>query len=183
MDEIRWGWNLHEKPGFLRVKVEVGAQQLLVRNAPEGDFEIVARLLFTPYSNFQSAGIQMIQDAGHYIDLRRGMCSYIAILPEACQGNAIYFHNVDHDVGVPEEGYSIGAQFPTRVAEQSEAYLRLTREGRIYTGYFSADGENWRLIGRHESDLFPFYVGLMTCCAETYEANADFDYFALEALP
>ena len=111
------------------------------------------------------------------------MCDFIEILPEACQGNAIYFNNIDHDVGIPEEGYSLGPQFPTRTAEISEAYLRITREGRIYTGYYSDDGGNWMLIGKQESDLMPFYVGLHTFGAEKYNAYAEFDYFILDALP
>jgi hypothetical protein len=181
--EKRWGWDLHKKPGFLSVEVALDTNQILLRHAPEGDFEISTRVLLTPYSNFQSAGLLIFQDDGHFLSFHRGMCDYIEILPEACQGNAIYFNNVDHDVGIPEEGYSIGPQFPTRTAEISEAYLRLKREGRNYTGYYSDDGENWTLIGKQESDLFPYYVGIWTFGAETYMADAEFDYFTLEALP
>ena len=181
--DIRFGWGLHEKPGFLSVDVLLDTMQVLLRHAPESDFEISTRVLFTPYSNFQSAGLWIFQDDEHYLSFHRGMCDYIEIIPEACQGNAIYFAHVDHDVGVAEQGYSIGPQYPTRTEEISEAYLRLTREGRNYTAYYSDDGETWRVIGKHESDLFPFYVGLYTCCAETYVADAHFDYFTLEALP
>lgn len=181
--ESRFGWNLHEKPGFLRIEVALDTNQVLVRHAPEGDFEISTRVLFTPFSNFQSAGLVIFQDDEHYISFHRGMCSFIEEIPEACQGNAIYFHHVDHDVGVPEEGYSIGPQYPTRTLEISEAYLRLTREGRTYTAYYSDDGETWVTIGRHESDLFPFYVGIQTGGAQTYLAEADFDYFTLDIIP
>jgi beta-xylosidase len=180
--ETRWGWNLHEKPGFLRIKVELDTHQILVRHAPKGDFEISTRVLFRPYSNFQSAGLIIFQDDGHWLSFHRGICTYTNI-PEACQGNAIYYNHIDHDVGVPEEGYSIGPQFPTKTVEDSEAYLRLTREGRTYTAYYSDDGETWVIIGRHESDLFPFYVGIHTFGAETHLADADFDYFTLETLP
>ena len=181
--ESRFGWDLHRKPGFLRVEVELDTNQVLLRHAPEGDFEISTRVLFTPFSNFQSAGLIIFQDDGHYLSFHRGMCDYIEIVPEACQANAIYFNHIDHDVGVPEEGYSIGPQYPTRTIETSEAFLRLSREGRTYTGDFSDDGVNWITIGKHDSDLFPFYVGIHTFGAVTYLANADFDYFTLEALP
>jgi beta-xylosidase len=181
--ESRFGWNLHEKPGFLRIEVELDTNQVLVRHAPEDDFEISTRVLFTPFSNFQSAGLIILQDDEHFLSFHRGMCDYIEIVPEACQGNAIYFNHIDHDVGVPEEGYSIGPQYPTRTIEISEAYLRLTREGRIYTAYYSDDGETWVIIGRQESDLFPFYVGIHTFGAETYLAEADFDYFTLDTIP
>jgi beta-xylosidase len=181
--EKRFGWDLHQKPGFLRVVVRLDTDQVLLRPAPDGDFEISTRLLFTPFSNFQLAGLLIFQDDEHFLSFHRGMCDYLDIIPEACQGNALYFAHADHDVGVPEQGYSIGPQYPTRTREMSEAYMRLTREGRTYTAYYSEDGVNWRVIGRHDSDLFPFYVGINTAGAQTYEANADFDYFTLETLP
>jgi beta-xylosidase len=181
--ESRFGWGLHEKPGFLRIEVELDTNQVLLRHAPEGDFEISTRVLFTPFSNFQSAGLIIFQDDRHWLSFHRGMCDFITQIPEACQGNAIYFNHIDYDLGVPGEGYSIGPQFPTRTVEMSEAYLRLTRKGRTYTAYYSDDGETWETIGRHESDIFPFYVGLHTFGAQKYLADADFDFFTLEILP
>jgi len=182
IQEKRFGWNLHEKPGFLRIEVALDTNQILVRNAPEGNFEISTRVLFTPSSNFQSAGLIILQDEGHLLSFHRGMC-YLPSAPAACQANALYYNHIDHDTGVPEEGYSIGPQYPTKTVKTSEAYLRLTREGRIYTAYYSDDGEKWMTIGRHETDLFPFYVGIHTFGAQSYSANADFDYFTLETLP
>jgi len=177
------GWNLEEKPGFLRVEVVAGAEQILLRQAPQGNFEIMTRVLFTPDSNFQSAGLIIYQDDGHLLSFHRGMCDYVDIVPEKCQGNAIYFNHIDHDVGVPEEGYSIGPQFPTRTENQSEAYLRLAREGILYSAYYSDDGENWTIIGNHETDLKPNYVGIQTFGAQQNNAFAEFDYFTLETLP
>lgn len=182
IQEKRFGWNLHEKPGFLRIEVALETNQVLVRNAPEGDFEISTRVLFTPSSNFESAGLIILQDDRHWLSFHRGMC-YIPSIPEACQANALYYNHIDYDTGVPEEGYSIGPQYPTKTVKTSEAYLRLVREGRIYTAYYSDDGETWMTIGRHETDLFPFYVGIHTFGAQSYAANADFDYFTLETLP
>jgi beta-xylosidase len=184
--EPRFGWNLHEKPGFLRIEVDSRAgfenHGLLLRHAPEGDFEISTRVLFTPYANFQMAGLVIYQDDKNALYTHRGMC-YIPGATHVCIGNGIYFNLYNRDEGVSEEGYQIGSSFPTKTIEKSEAYLRLTREGRTYTAYYSDDGETWVTIGRHESDLFPFYVGLLAIGAQTNPADADFDYFTLETLP
>ena len=179
--ESKDGWNLHEYPGFLRVEVALGAEQILLRHAPEGNFEITTRVLFTPYSNFQSAGLIIYQDEGHFLSFHRGMCDYIDIIPDKCQGNAIYFNHIDHDLGVPEGSYSIGPQYPTPTENKSEAYLRLTREGGTFTAYYS-DGGDWTIVGTHEADLFPYFVGIQTFGAQENNAYADFDYFTLEAI-
>jgi beta-xylosidase len=179
---------MNEKPGFLRIylsdKGELDqAENILLRNAPEGDFEVTTRVLFTPYSNFQFAGLLIYQDDGHFLKFGRAMCYLPALPPGTCVGNGLYFDNLDVDEGVGDEGYSILDSFPTSTLKKSEAYLRIVREGRTYTAFYSDDGINWQTIGRHESDLFPFYVGLIASQAYEQPAKADFDYFTLEALP
>ena len=95
----------------------------------------------------------------------------------------VYFDHYSREEGVPEAGYSIGPNFAMETVNQSEAFLRLIREGRVYTAYYSEDGETWITVGRHESDLFPFFVGLIATGAFEHPAKADFDYFTLEQLP
>ncbi len=187
MNEDTFTWNMNEKPGFLRIylsdKGELDqAENILLRNAPDGDFEVTTRVLFTPYSNFQYAGLLIYQDEGHALKFGRAMC-YLPSLPGNCVGNGLYFDNHDVDEGVGAEGYSILSNFATRTVNTSEAYLRIVREGRTYTAFYSDDGINWQTIGRHESDLFPFYVGLFAAQAYEQPAVADFDYFTLEAIP
>jgi beta-xylosidase len=72
MNEDTFKWNMSEKPGFLRIylsdKGELDqAENILLRHAPEGDFEVTTRVLFTPYSNFQFAGLLIYQDDEHVI--------------------------------------------------------------------------------------------------------------------
>jgi hypothetical protein len=157
-------------------------ENILLRQAPLANFEITTRVLFTPYSNFQGAGLIVYQDDNAALFFRRAMC-YLPQVPDVCVGNGLYFDNYNKDEGVPESGYSIGPNFPTQTSNPSEAYLRLTRQGRDYTAYFSEDGETWIEIGKHEADLFPSYVGLVASGAFELPAEADFDYFTLEELP
>jgi len=60
-------------------------------------------------------------------------------------------------------------------------YLRLTREGNIYTGYYSADGQNWIKTGEHARDFSQVRVGLVAAQAPT-EIPAMFEYFAMNVL-
>ncbi len=187
MNEDTFTWNMSEKPGFLRVylsdKGELDqVENILLRNAPEGDFEVTTRVLFTPYSNFQFAGLLIYQDDEHGLKFGRAMC-YLPGSQGTCVGNGLYYDNLNVDEGVwSDEGFR-GDNFATSTVINSEAYLRMVREGRTYTAFYSDDGINWQAIGRHESDLLPFYVGLIASQAYEQPAMADFDYFTLEALP
>ena len=186
LNEDRFKWNMSEIPGFLRIYLSdegLGqAENVLLRNAPEGNFEITTRVLFTPYSNFQFAGLVIYQDDGHALQFGRAMC-YLPSIPGNCVGNGLYYDNIDVDEGVEGEGYSVGDNFTTSTVKKGEAYLRIIREGRTYTAFYSDDGTNWQTIGRHESDLFPSYVGLIASQAYEQPAKADFDFFTLEAMP
>ena len=181
-NELEGGWNLIERPGFLRVEVPLNAKQFLVRNAPEGNFEITTRVLFRSNQNFQQAGLIILHDDDHMLMFHRGY----AFFPDAdcCIGNALYYDNHDKDLGVPEAGYAIDPLSPTKTDELGEAYLRLTRVEKTYTAYYSDDGENWTTVGRHEVAWDPVYVGIQTRGDQnSTPKNADFDYFTLETLP
>lgn len=187
LNEDTFTWNMSEKPGFLRIDLSNKGtldqpENILLRNAPEGDFEISTRVLFTPYSNFQFAGLLVYQDDEHALQYGRAMC-YLPGSQFTCVGNGLYYDNLNVDEGEwSDEGFR-DDHFATSTVIKSEAYLRIVREGRTYTAFYSDDGMNWQTIGRHESDLFPFYVGLIASQAYEHPAYADFDYFTLEALP
>jgi beta-xylosidase len=173
-------WNLADAPGALRIVLQPGgigsiasspANNLLLRQAPEGDFEIATLVHFTPTSNYQYAGLLIYQDDANALLLGRAFCS----APDACAGNGIYFDRAQH--GEFDENYA------TATANQSEAYLRLRREGTTYTGIYSEDGANWIVIGQHTADLTSLRVGLIAAQAYAAETTADFDYFTIEMLP
>ena len=60
-------------------------------------------------------------------------------------------------------------------------YLRLRRVGATYTAYYSADGENWTLLGEHEREFSQPRIGLMAAQAAE-QIPAAFDYFTLTSL-
>lgn len=166
-------WNLWEQPGFLRIYTApgpTGAQNLLLRAAPEGDFAIQTRLLFEPATNFQFAGLVIYEGEGNFLQLGRAFCD----VEGACVNNGIYFDYID-------DGGFVDGNFANPLG-QDEAYLRLERRGGEVWAYYSQDGFHWSEIGAHTlaDDFTITGVGLT---ASQDDANvgtpADFDYFAL----
>lgn len=172
-------WSLVAHPGFLRITTQQGAlwansndgKNLLLRDAPVGDFEVQTRLIFTPTENIQSAGLLAYQDDDNYLLLIRAYCGW-------CVGNGIYF---DHE----EQGTSIGSNYAMTTTVLGEAYLRLVRHGTVYTGFVSENGTDWTLMGAHAvvSGMVPSKIGLAAYNSPDFAASeiaADFDFFQLD---
>ena len=174
-------WSIIERPGFLRITTQQGgligtggnAKNLLVRRAPVGSFEIETRVLFTPTENFQMAGLLVGQDDDNFLMLGRAYCD----LAPPYFGNAIYF---DHE----ERGAFFDENYAMTTTVPGEAYLRIVREGTVFTGYVSENAEDWMLVGVHTavSGLIPSLVGLAAepSWMAVAEIPADFDYFRLD---
>ena len=167
-------WSLTDQPGFMRLTTYNGAtvdKNLLVQDTPVGTYAITTRLLFEPTSNFQMAGLVVYGAGDNLLMFGRAYCDPASA---ACVGNGIYFDNVD--------GGGFGENFATAVPVPDEAYLRLVREGRTYSGYVSPDGIGWMLVGRHTispSRVLP-YIGITSGNDQAdLQIPADFDYFEL----
>ena len=76
-----------------------------------------------------------------------------------------------------------GQNFATAVENQINAYLRLQHQKGVYTGYYSADGESWTMIGEHTSAIFASGIGLFAGQSCSGSIPADFDYFSVSMLP
>lgn len=164
-------WSLSANPGFLRMITDdaaPGGAHRLIQVPPVGNYEVRTRMLFTPTSNFQIAGIVFWQNSDNMLLLGRAYCD---IGPPACVGNGIYFDQMS--------GGSFTQNFATAVANPTEAYLRVLRIGDAYHALYSDDGLNWTMIGMHIAGDFP-QVGLTS--AQDYAqigTPADFDYFSI----
>lgn len=141
---------------------------ILLRDAPAGDFEITTSLRFTPTSNFQFAGLIVFQDNGNVLQFGRAFCD----LANACVGDGVYLDNI-------ENGSFVGSNYQTPFSG-TVIYLRLQRAGNTYSGYYSEDGEQWIKTGEHVRDFSQVRVGLMAAQAPT-EIPAVFDYFTQTA--
>lgn len=174
-------WNLTEAPGYLRMITFPGGlsgsgdpptNNILLREAPQGNFVIETSMKFTPTSNYQFAGLIIYQSDTTFLQFGRAFCT-----PSAnCIGNGIYFDNV-------ENGNMRDSNFTTSVNNANFGYLKIKREGDTYTGYFSEDRQQWMTIGQHQSMITPLRVGLVAHQAYESRETADFDYFAITAIP
>jgi basic membrane protein A len=135
-------WSLSDRPGFLRIMTDdegVGQENVLVQDAPTGNFTVTTRVMFTPTNNYQIAGLALFQDSQNYLMLGRAHC---AITQPACVGNGIYFDYV-------EAGTRVGGNYAMTTTLQGEAFLRVVQDGGTYTGYYSDNGSTWTLVGSH----------------------------------
>ena len=163
-------WSLTARPGYLRITTQTGdlwtssndARNLLLLNAPTGDFEISTRVEIQPTQNYQQADLLVWADDDNYVKLGR---SY--------SGSPLI-----------EFDGEIGGAFFSQVASTTlnATYLKITRTGTTYRGYFSADGQTWQTVGQYAvAGLTAVRVGVgaWNGGVSAPEIPADFDWFCL----
>jgi beta-xylosidase len=175
MNEVPTYWDLTKKTGYLHIQSQWGAifsgtaANVLLQDSPSGDFDTQTHLIFTPTEMMQEAGILIYQTRTDFLYLMRAYCD----MP-TCVGNGVYFHFM-------ENGGYLGGENPAIVINPSEVYLRLTRRGKTYTGYFSENGMDWNIVGIHNEGIkfSPIKIGLAVADSGFFatEIPAYFDYF------
>lgn len=166
-------WSLSWQPGALQISatgtsfsVDGVPTNLLLREAPEGDFEISTLLRFSPQVNYQFAGLVVFESKGNALQFGRGYCDS----PEICVGDGLYFDHWNNSAAV-------NGSFATKLWGE-QVYLRLKKTGNQYSAYFSNDGYAWTLVGTHEREFSKPWVGLMAAQSPG-EIRATFDFFSL----
>jgi beta-xylosidase len=149
-------WSLTALPGSLQINVAGGYvaahtnPNLLLRPAPDGNFQIETQITFRPTRNFQFAGLIIYEDDSNFIQAGRSYCSSVG-----CEGAGLYMdHYKDGVVVEPDFGQPYGDIDPL--------LLRLSRREDTYTFEASTDGKVWFIIGSHTSDMNPLQIGLVT---------------------
>jgi len=171
-------WSLTNNPGWLEIMAGGGninggtMKNLLLRQAPEGDFQLETRLKFKPEGNFQIAGLLVYESDGHYVLFGRAFCGN-----PNCAGNGFY-------MDLLSGGKLTGGNFATKAPDVDTVYLRLVREGNTFNGLISEDAKQWTLIGAHIDALTPLFVGIAAGqAAGTVPKPAQFDYYTISRLP
>lgn len=180
-----WSWTNEDdryysptnNPGWLEMYAQPGyigdgtVKNLLLRAAPEGNYELETRVNFSPAGNFQIAALVVYESGPNFVQFGRAFCG-------PCPAkDGFYF-----DLFV--NGNFGGENFATSITGTDTVSLRLRREGNSYTGYGSLDGTNWQVIGTHQSPMSAGFVGLTAAQANgSVPEAAQFDYFTIIALP
>lgn len=175
-------WSLSQSPDALRVTSQTGsilagdAKNILLRDAPPADFDIITKVEFHPSEHFQKAGLFVEMEGGGVLYLSRGYCGDGE--DPACPGNGAFLkaYNVDCD----------DESVPTAEAVPS---LMLRKAGNYYVGYVrsgeKADASaeyDWVEVGRcYQTDIIPAKVGLAVTNGNTWarEIPADFSFFTV----
>ena len=164
-------WSLTDRPGFMRITTQTGGvfgpggdqKNLLLTEAPSGDFRITTKVTITPTENFRFAALQVYQDDDNYIQINRAYAN----------GDTL---NFDLEVG--------GVVTSTQIVESATTlYLRVVKEGNNYSGYYSTNGTDWTEVGQHAAALASPKVGIGAAnnLSGVSEVPADFDFFEVAA--
>lgn len=164
-------------PGSLQINV-LGGQvsddsivNMLLRDAPPGDFQIETKVTVRPEANYQFAGLVVYESAPNFIQAGRAFCD----AADLCTGEGLY---VDYYLNGNFMTPNVVAAFT-----EDEAYLRLLRQGDTYTFETSSDGSDWTERGQIVSAVNPLQVGLAAGQNTAEAIPALFDYFEVSSLP
>jgi len=170
-------WSLSAELGYLQINASDASfdgpadiTNLLTHYTDAQQFEATTLLRFKPTSNFQFAGLLIFQDGNTALQFGRAFCDR----SDLCVGNGLYFDSITDSVFSTDN-------FSTAISED-DVYLRITRDGNLYTASYSMDGEHWTEVGTHEHEFTSVYVGLIAAQAP-HPIAALFDYFTLQELP
>jgi beta-xylosidase len=171
-------WSLSTNPGWLQIMAGSGSvstsdiENLLMRKAPAGNFELETSLKFKPTENNQFAGLIIYESAKSYVQFGRAFCD-----TPKCTGDGYYMDLVSGGSPIPDN-------YVAKAGENDTVTLRLQREGNLFTAFVSENGADWKVIDRNNNSLLPAFVGLVAGHANnTTPIPAQFDYFVVNALP
>ena len=164
-------YSLTEKPGSLRIHSLPGdtwqgsnsARNLVLRDVPRGDFEVVAALTAPVALDFQNAGILAWQDTDNY--LRAGLANV------GFAGGTVIENGLEVNAGY-------ASTFTARAGVTTEV-LKVARAGDVFTTSYW-DGAAWVQAAQVTAKLDVTQVGVYAFSAQNGSSLvADFDYVAV----
>jgi len=170
-------WSLSVVPGALQINVDGGEvsdetiRNLLLRQAPAGNFQIETKVTFRPVADYQFAGLIIYESAPNFVQAGRAFCTP----SEVCVGEGLY-------VDYYNNGNFVTPNFAAAYTD-SETYLRLLRQDDTYTFQSSSNGNEWILRGGTVSTMNPLQIGLVAGQNTVGPIPALFDYFEVRSVP
>lgn len=136
-------WSVNENGG-LDLKLDSGAiwsgttntvKNILLKETGSKDFTLVTKMNYKPDADYAEAGIAAYTDDDNYVFLSRKRHSGFG---------GFIFSVVTEVNGNPKES-------PAEIrvmdnVEEKDIYLKLEKQGNLYSGYYSEDGENWNAV-------------------------------------
>lgn len=162
-------WSLTNSPGFLQITTQTGGifsgayHNLLLTEAPSEEYQITTRVTISPTETFQGASIIVYGNDDNYVRVSRRFAN---------AGDEINFRHESNDTVLVNIGVSETA---------TTLYLRITKEGDLYSGFYSIDGNSYSYIGQTEAVITNPKIGILSENGpSTTEIQSDYDFFKLE---
>ena len=162
-------WSLTNNPGFLQITTQTGGlfsgayHNFLVTEAPSEDYRITTKVTISPTETFQGATIVVYGDDDNFVRVARRYST---------EGNEVNFRQFSS--GTVVKGIRVSESATT-------VYLRITKEGDTYSGFYSVDGISYTYIGQSEAVLTSSKIGILSENGpSTTEIPSDYDFFRLE---
>ena len=162
-------WSLTANPGFLQIFTQSGGlfsgiyNNFLITDAPSGDYQITTRVIISPTETFHGAFIVVYGHDENYVRMGRRF---------GASGNEVNFRQNENGSLVVNNGVSETA---------TSVYLRITKEGDLFTGYYSSDGNNYEYLGHTTATINNPKVGIISENGpSTTEIQTDYDFIELE---
>jgi len=143
---VRRNQDLSVSGGALRIPAAPGdiyggrndANNLVLRDAPDGSWQATAKVNFEGTAQYQQAGVIVYGDDGNFTKF--GRIAHTAAGDEK-------FEFIYENAGTPrndaaDSSADIAADFP------DDFYVRITSDGTTVTGAYSTDGATWTPVGR-----------------------------------
>ncbi|WP_164472566.1 OmpL47-type beta-barrel domain-containing protein [Cohnella candidum] len=168
-------WSLSANPGHLTIQTLQGdshegsnnIRNVFLKNTPDGDFIVTAKISAPVGKNFQQAGLFLWQNEDNYVRF------------------AHVWDTVGGTGKTLETAYELNGRYmkPGHAAPHpglDTVYLQVKKEGNVYTTYFW-DGAAWKQAADPvTADLKDLKIGLYAFSAlDGSSITADFDYFAV----
>jgi arabinoxylan arabinofuranohydrolase len=160
-------WSLTARSGFMRIICQSGdlhqtgnnAKNVLLRNAPAGDWTMTARLEFNPTATYQQAGLLAYQDDDNFVKVVR-------------------IYRGENDIQALKEISAVPTE-TNAVQTATTMYLKMVKSGTTYTMYYNLDGgSTWTQVQQFTGVNLgtAIKVGLL-CYGSATAVNGDFDWF------
>lgn len=164
-------WDTDVTPGFLRLLTEQGslwgtggvpARNVLLRQAPGGNFSIMTKMTFIPSSITQQLGLMLYSNDDTFLQTMR----------------VVYPGNSSVVTAYEVQGKGDTVEIPSRLAT---VYLRITRVGDAYVSAYSPDGSVWSTVGQGSLDFVPQQIGIFATngTAQTSLSPVEVDFFCV----
>lgn len=172
VNEDKRYWSLDSTPGSLQLNVIGGyvkydnIRNMLLRAAPEGDFQAETHLVFFPNGKDQFAGLILFESNKNFIQAGYSYCKQLF----SCDGRGLYL-----DI------YKNGElQLPRNASkfQNDNIFLRIVRKGETIYFIVSEDRKIWFQTNSYTTNMGISKIGIVTGQNLVEEpASAIFDYF------